>query len=96
MRELVANFGSRVLFHNSAGADYGCAIKDVVQHPLPAVMSVVDANLGFLYPRHLELTGKQRWDHYPLLPRSCPVAPIDVSLASWLALLPAFGPNLQV
>ena len=25
-------------------------------------MSVVDDNLGFLYPRHLELAGKQRWD----------------------------------
>ena len=49
LRELVAKFGSHVLFRSSAGAHYGFSIQVALRHPLVDVMSVLDDNLAFLY-----------------------------------------------
>ena len=72
LRELVAKFGSHVLFRSSAGDHYGVSIQDALRHPLVDVMPVLDDNLAQMYPRHVELASAQQWQSLspapPLLP----------------------------
>lgn len=72
VRSVVYAFSCGPLFRNSSGADFGMRIEDVLQHPVHAVMPVLNANISHVFPEHLKGASTLQWDTLSPLP---PVEP---------------------